>query len=30
MEWARKDELLAFDLLPADIPIAKKVMEELL
>jgi 8-oxo-dGTP diphosphatase len=30
LKWASRQELLGFDLLPADVPIAKKVMEELL
>jgi 8-oxo-dGTP diphosphatase len=27
-KWSRIDDLLKYDLLPADIPVAKKVMEE--
>lgn len=30
LEWASKENLLEFGLLPADIPIAKKVVEEIL
>lgn len=30
LAWATKDELLEFDLLPADVPIAQRIIKELL
>jgi len=30
LEWANRENLLTFELLPADIPVAEKIVEELL